>query len=81
MRHEKFVELAAKKAAEIIGCNTDDIFIVWSAKVLQNSKIIVSSKITGAPMLEVTMDGNNGVVYFDVYRKIEQRKVFFTKSN
>lgn len=80
MRHEKFVELATEKAAEIIGCSVNDIFIVWSAKVLQNSKIIVSSKVVGAPMLEITMDGNNGVVYFDVYRKIEQRKVFFAKK-
>lgn len=77
MRHETFMIRAIDKVAKMIGCSEEDVFVVWSAKTLKNSKAIMSAKVKGAPLIEVTMDGTNGVIYFDAYKKIEQQKVFF----
>lgn len=78
MKHETFMIRAIDKVSKIIGCKEEDVFIVWSAKTLKNSKAIMSSKVFGAPLIEVTMDGENRVIYFDSYKKIDQQKIFFT---
>lgn len=49
----------------------DDIFIVWSCKTLQNWKFIISTSFNGAPLVEVTYNGDKEETYIDVYRKIE----------
>lgn len=77
MKHETFMIRAIDKVAKMIGCSEDDVFVVWSAKTLKNSKAIMSAKVKGAPLFEITMDGTNGVIYIDKYQKMEQRKIFF----
>lgn len=77
MEHEKFLKLAAEKVAEMIGCNKEEVFCVWSCKTLKNSKAIMSAKPKASPLFEITMDGTNGIIYFDSYRKTSQRKIFF----
>lgn len=54
----------------------EELFVVWSAKVLQNWKGLVSSTRPGSPYFEVTHNGNNGVTYVDVYKKIDQKQLF-----
>lgn len=57
------------------GFSLDDIFIVWSCKVLQNWKFILSAMFKGAPLVEVTYNGDKEETYIDVYRKIENIKI------
>ena len=54
----------------------EELFVVWSAKVLQNWKGLVGSTRPGSPYFEVTHNGNNGVTYVDVYKKIDHRELF-----
>lgn len=46
-----------------------DVFIVWSCKTLQNNKAILSASIKGAPLYEVTHNGDKGEIYVDTYTK------------
>ncbi|RXV42115.1 hypothetical protein CYQ27_14870 [Enterococcus faecalis] len=79
MNHEMFME----KCKELIlekenkGKNQDeyfmvkgtDIFVVWSCKTLQNSKAILSLKYTGAPLYEMTLNGDKKEIYMVAYLK------------
>ena len=47
----------------------DDIYIVWSCKILQNNKALVSSKVSGSPYFEITYNGDKKETYVDVYKK------------
>ena len=49
----------------------EDIFIVWSCKTLQNWKMILSAPFKGAPLVEVTYNGDKKETYIDVYQKLE----------
>ena len=67
----------------------EELFVVWSSKVLQNWKGLVGilrrsgrypwgsgSTLPGSPYFEVTHNGNNGVTYVDVYQKIDHIELF-----
>ncbi|HRF70115.1 MAG TPA: DUF6275 family protein [Candidatus Pelethenecus sp.] len=48
----------------------EDIYIVWSCKILQNNKALVSSKVSGCPYYEITYNGDKEETYVDAYKKI-----------
>jgi hypothetical protein len=50
---------------------TDNVFVVWSAKVLQNSKALLSTTQFDGMYYEVTLNGNKGEIYFDAYKKFQ----------
>ena len=54
----------------------EELFVVWSSKVLQNWKGLVGSTRPGSPYFEVTHNGNNGITYVDAYTKIDHRELF-----
>lgn len=79
MKHEEFMKLAARKVAEhensrvdIIQKNIDidDVFTAWSAKILQNSKCLMSAPHKGAYYYEFTLNGDKEEIYMDVYKKV-----------
>ncbi|EOA3440789.1 DUF6275 family protein [Enterococcus hirae] len=37
--------------------------------VLQNSKALVSASLKGAPYFEITLNGDKGEIYVDIYIK------------
>lgn len=53
--------------------SSDEIKIVWFAKVLQNWKAIVITTLPDGFLYEVTYDGNLGQAYIDTY--IKQKNV------
>ena len=79
MKHEEFMKLAAKKVAEYenkredieVAIDRDDVFTVWSAKTLQNSKCLMSASNKRAYYYEFTMNGDKEEIYMDVYKKVE----------
>jgi hypothetical protein len=49
--------------------SANDVFVVWSCKTLQNNKAILSATVNGAPMYEITHNGDKGEIYIDTYVK------------
>ena len=45
---KKFIKLASEKLAEYLGCKTEDIYVVWQCKILQNIKGMFSSDVPAA---------------------------------
>ena len=49
----------------------DDVFIVWSVKVLQNNKALVSTTVSDGMYYEITHNGDKNETYVDAYKKWE----------
>lgn len=50
-----------------------DVFIVWQVKALQNFKALLSTTLFDGMYYEVTYNGDKGELYFDAYKKFENR--------
>ena len=48
---------------------TNDVFIVWFSKTLQNWKALVSTTVSDGMYYEVTYNGDKKESYLDVYKK------------
>jgi hypothetical protein len=51
----------------------DDVYIVWMCKTLQNSKALASTTLFDGMYYEVTYNGDKREMYFDAYKKFENR--------
>ena len=51
----------------------DDVFIVWSCKTLQNNKALASTTLFDGMYYEVTYNGDKNEIYFDAYKKWENK--------
>lgn len=52
----------------------DDVYVVWSTKVLQNNKALLSTNLPDGMYYEITYNGDKDEIYFDVYKKFENIK-------
>ena len=50
-------------------CPDYNVFVVWSCKTLQNNKAILSANLKGAPLFEITHNGDKNEMYVDTYTK------------
>jgi hypothetical protein len=50
---------------------TDDVFVVWSCKILQNNKALISTNVSDGMYYEVTYNGDKCEMYVDAYKKWE----------
>lgn len=50
---------------------TDDVFIVWICKTLQNNKALVSTTLSDGMYYEITHNGDKQETYVDAYKKWE----------
>lgn len=50
---------------------TDDVYVVWSCKTLQNWKALLSTNVPDGMYYELTYDGDKCVTYLDAYKKWE----------
>ena len=48
---------------------TDDVYIVWYCKTLQNWKALVSTTLSDGMYYEITHNGDKNETYIDVYKK------------
>lgn len=53
----------------------DDVYVVWSAKVLQNNKALLSTTLSDGMYYELTYNGNKSQIYIDAYKKFENMAV------
>lgn len=83
MTSEKFIEkaknLVAEYAAEHLDKTDDvpsfDVFVVWSCFILGNQKALISTTIHDGMYYEVTYNKEKNEIYFDAYKKFENRKI------
>lgn len=52
-----------------------DVFVVWNAYILGNIKALLSTSIPDGMYYEVTYNKEKNEVYFDAYKKFENRKI------
>lgn len=55
--------------------NTDDVYVVWFSKTLQNAKALLSTILPDGMYYEVTFNGDKNEIYFDAYKKFENIRV------
>lgn len=48
---------------------TDDIYIVWFCKILQNWKALAASNLKDSMYFELTYNGDEDEIYVNIYRK------------
>lgn len=51
----------------------DDVYVVWSCKTLQNHKALLSTTLSDGMYYECTYNGDKKELYFDVYKKWENK--------
>lgn len=50
---------------------SDDVYIVWFCKTLQNWKALVSTTVSDGMYYEITHNGDTNETYVDAYKKWE----------
>lgn len=81
MSNEEFIDRCKKivrqyaidhldKTDEIPNFN---VYIVWSCKTLQNSKALLSTDLKDGMYYELTINGDKKEIYFDAYKKFENK--------
>lgn len=56
-----------------VSITTDDVFIVWFCKTLQNWKALLSTTVPDGMYYEVTYNGDKGEMYLDAYKKFDHK--------
>lgn len=83
MNEQEFVKLCKKAVADYANAHLDkadnkqiteaDVFVVWQCKTLQNNKALLSTTLFDGMYYECTYNGDKKELYFDAYKKWENR--------
>lgn len=52
-----------------------DVYVVWSCKVLQNYKALISTTLLDGMYYELTYNGDKNEIYLDAYKKFENMRI------
>ena len=90
MDSEKFLKLCVAEIVRYFNDNVDvtdgkqitekDVYVVWSCKVLQNNKALLSTSIADGMYYEITYNGNKQELYFDAYKKWKNQCIKLTQE-
>lgn len=85
MDNEKFITKCKKLVADYANENfdktdqtqitMDKVFAVWSCKTLQNNKALLSTTVSDGMYYELTYNGDKSEIYFDAYKKWENKAI------
>lgn len=53
---------------------TNDVYVVWLNRTLQNNKALLSTTISDGMYYEVTYNGDKNELYFDAYKHVVNRE-------
>lgn len=53
----------------------DDVYVVWYSKTLQHAKALLSTNVPDGMYYELTYNGTKNEIYFDAYKKFENKAV------
>lgn len=77
MNEKEFSNLCKSKIVNYLNrekglkATDEDIYVVWFAKTLQNSKALLSSTFNDGMYFETTYNGDRKQLYLDIYNKEE----------
>lgn len=54
---------------------TEDVFVVWLCKTLQNHKALLSTTVSDGMYYELTYNGDKNELYLDAYKKWENKLI------
>ena len=80
MDNDKFIKICKKAIVDYFNSQADstdkngkiteeNVFFVWSVKVLQDNKALVSTNVPDGMYYEITYNGDKKEVYVDAYKK------------
>ena len=85
MKNDEFLKLCKQIVVDYFNSHVDktdnkqitedDVFIVWSCKILQNNKALVSTTVSDGMYYEITHNGDKQETYVDAYKKWENSVV------
>lgn len=83
MGNDKFIEKAISLVSSYADEHLDksdtvppyDVFVVWNAYILGNIKALLSTTLHDGMYYEVTYNKAKNEIYFDAYKKFENRKI------
>ena len=83
MGNEKFISICKRLVKEYVEEHLDksdtlpefEVFVVWSCKTLQNNKALLSTTLFDGMYYELTYNGDKKELYFDAYKKFENRAI------
>lgn len=85
MTEQRFTELVKKAIVSYVNSHldisdgkeitVDDVYIVWECKALQNNKALASTTLFDGMYYECTYNGDKHEMYFDAYKKWENKKI------
>lgn len=83
MGHEEFIKICKELVRDYtnehldksdnIQITTDNVFVVWSCKTLQNNKALLSTTLFDGMYYEITHNGDKKEIYVDAYKKFENK--------
>lgn len=81
MGSKEFIEKCIKEVREYVDEHLDrsedyplyEVYVVWYCKSLQNHKALLSTSLSDGMYYELTLNGNLQELYFDAYKKFENR--------
>ena len=90
MKDTRFIELVKETVRDYTNAHldvtdgkqitTDDVFIVWYCKTLQNWKALASTTLSDGMYYELTLNGDKAELYLDAYKKFENRCIDLCKG-
>lgn len=85
MTNAELLDLCKKTVADYFNsrvCKTDkfeidteDVYIVWFCKTLQNFKALLSTTVSDGMYYEITYNGDKDELYLDAYKKWENQRI------
>ncbi|MBR1869661.1 MAG: hypothetical protein IJ799_06335 [Bacteroidales bacterium] len=63
------------KSDGLKGITLDDVYVVWFCKTLKNWKALLSTTLPDGMYYELTVNGETNELYFDAYKKFENRAI------
>lgn len=72
-----FNKLVSEVIAGNLGCEPEEVYMVWQSKTLQNIKGLFSSDVDQAKGLyyEATYNGDKKEMYLDTYQKLDNQVI------
>lgn len=81
MGNEEFIKICKEEVRKYAEEHLDksdnvknfEVYVVWSCKTLQNNKALLSTSLFDGMYYELTYNGDKKELYFDAYKKFENR--------